>query len=69
MKSNKLGDYIEKLMSVIIDNQQDSFLRELSFNELKKINHNIEEFIKKYNTQFDGIEKKEKDPNQMLLFD
>ena len=42
---NKLGSYISTLMTVILDQEQDEFVRNLAFDELKRLNVNIEEFL------------------------
>mgnify|MGYP003124317106 CR=1 FL=1 len=65
MKS-KHGTYIQKLMTVIIDKEQEEFVRNLSWNELNSIKNNLIEFLEK--NKFNEHETK-KDPNQQLLFD
>tara|TARA_Y100001963_G_scaffold110606_1_gene152943 strand:+ start:242 stop:457 length:216 start_codon:yes stop_codon:yes gene_type:complete len=61
---NKLGTYIVNLMSVIKDTEQDGFVKELAFDELKKLNVNIEEFLRK-NTK-DDSEEREQTEKQLL---
>ena len=46
MDSMKLGSYITKLMTTVIDKNQEEFVVELAFNELKRLNVNIEEFLR-----------------------
>ena len=56
MKTNsKFGSYIEKLMTTILDKEQEDFIVNLSFNELKRINVDIEEFLRKHSKD-DSIE-------------
>ena len=43
---DKFGVYITKLMTTIIDKDQEEFVKELAFNELKRLNVNIEEFLR-----------------------
>ena len=64
---NKLGTYIVNLMSVIKDTEQDGFVKELAFDELKKLNVNIEEFLRK-NTK-DDSEEREQTEKQLLQED
>ena len=44
---SKLGSYIEKLMTTIIDSETEDFIRDLALSELRRLNVDIEEFIRK----------------------
>jgi hypothetical protein len=56
--SDKFGTYITKLMTTVIDTEQDDFVSDLAFNELKRLNVNIEEFLRKHHVdESDKIEK------------
>ena len=58
---NKLGDYISKLMMTVLDMEQEEFVRELALNELKRLNVDVNEFIRKNTKDIsDEIEKTEK---------
>ena len=58
---NKLGNYISKLMTTILDSEQEEFVRELALNELKRLNVDVNEFIRKNTKDIsDEIEKTEK---------
>ena len=59
--ADKLGTYITKLMTTILDKEQGEFVVNLAFSELKRLNVNIEEFLRK-NSKDDSenIEKTEK---------
>ena len=46
---DKLGLYINNLMTTIIDKEEKEFVRKLSFNELQRLNHDIGEFLLKWN--------------------
>ena len=61
MIKNKLGTYITKLMTTILDKEQEEFVVNLAFSELKRLNVNIEEFLRK-NSKDDSenVEKTEK---------
>ena len=58
---NKLGTYITKLMTTILEKDQEDFVKNLAFSELKRLNVNIEEFLRK-NSKDDSenVEKTEK---------
>ena len=53
MAENKLGIYITKLMTTILDSDQEEFVKNLAFSELKRLNVDIEEFLRK-NSQDDS---------------
>jgi len=61
MVKNKLGTYITKLMTTILEKDQEDFVKHLAFSELKRLNVNIEEFLRK-NSKDDSenVEKTEK---------
>ena len=46
--ADKLGIYITKLMTTILDKEQDEFVVNLAFSELKRLNVDIEEFLRKH---------------------
>ena len=56
--SNKLGPYIEKLMTTVMDNKEDDFVRELALTELTRLKVNINEFLVKHYQEDDVVEKK-----------
>ena len=60
---NKFGAYISSLMTTVLDKEQEQFVKDLAWNELKRINADIEEFLRKYSKDDiteDDNEKKEK---------
>tara|TARA_Y100001938_G_C7812125_1_gene292427 strand:- start:12 stop:233 length:222 start_codon:yes stop_codon:yes gene_type:complete len=61
----KLGTYITKLMTTALDSDQEQFVKQLAFDELKRININIEEFLIK-NNKTDDSEKIAKTVKQLL---
>ena len=61
---NKLGKYIEKLMTTIVDKEQDGFVRELAISELSRLNSDVKEFLQKY--QEDDEEKSKETVKQLL---
>ena len=48
MKNNKLGSYVTKLMTTIVDKDSDDFVKDLAWSELKRLNADVEEFLRKY---------------------
>jgi len=58
---NKLGTYITKLMTTILEKDQEDFVKNLAFSELKRLNVDIEEFLRKNSKDDSGnVEKTEK---------
>ncbi len=48
MSSNdKFGSYITKLMTTILDYEQEEFVKDLALSELKRLNVDMNEFIRK----------------------
>ena len=64
---NKFGAYISSLMTTVIDKEQEQFVKDLAWNELKRINADIEEFLRKHTK--DDSEDKEKPEKQLLQED
>ena len=63
----KLGLYINNLMTTVIDKEEKFFLRKLAFEELLKLKSDVSDFLARYIDEFDGIpdELKEKEINQL----
>ncbi len=67
MSSNdKFGSYITKLMTTILDSEQEEFVKDLALSELKRLNVDINEFIRK-NTK--DISDNVKNKKQLLQED
>ena len=64
---NKLGSYITKLMTTVLDKEQEEFVQELAWNELKRLNADIEEFLRKNSR--DDTKDREKTEKQLLQED
>ena len=59
--ADKFGPYITKLMTTVLDFKEDMFVRGLAIEELRRLNVDIEEFIRKqYQEDEDEEETKEK---------
>ena len=67
MMNNKLGTYITKLMTTILDKEQEEFVVNLAFSELKRLNIDIEEFLR--NNSKDDSENVEKTEKILLQED
>ena len=58
---NKLGNYITKLMTTVLDSEQEEFVRELALGELTRLNVDINDFVRKHTKDIsDEIEKRKK---------
>ena len=65
--TDKLGSYISTLMTTIIDKKQEQFVQDLAWNELNRINVDIEEFLRKHSRDDSG--ESEKTVKQLLQED
>ena len=61
---DKLGPYIQKLMTTVLDNKEDDFVKELAMSELTRLKVNINEFLVKHYQVDDVAEEK---PEKQLL--
>ena len=58
---NKLGSYITKLMTTVIDSEQEQFVRDLALGEIKRLNVDMNDFIRKHTKDYiDKIKETEK---------
>ena len=62
--TDKLGPYIQKLMTTVLDNKEDDFVKELAMTELTRLKVNINEFLVKHYQVDDVAEEK---PEKQLL--
>ena len=62
--TDKLGPYIQKLMTTVLDNKEDDFVKELALTELTRLKVNINEFLVKHYQVDDVAEDK---PKKQLL--
>ena len=63
-RTDKLGPYIQKLMTTVLDNKEDDFVKELAMSELTRLKVNIDEFLVKHYQEDDVAEEK---PEKQLL--
>ena len=61
---DKLGPYIQKLMTTVLDNKEDDFVKDLALTELTRLKVNIDEFLVKHYQVDDVAEEK---PEKQLL--
>ena len=61
---DKLGPYIQKLMTTVLDNKEDDFVQDLALTELTRLKVNIDEFLVKHYQEDDVAEDK---PEKQLL--
>ena len=64
---NKLGSYITKLMTTVLDSEQEEFVKELALGELKRLNVDMNDFIRKHTK--DEIDKIKETEKQLLQED
>ena len=64
---NKLGTYISKLMTTVLDFKEEDFVRQLAQDELQRLKVDIEEFMRKHCLEDD--EEKQKIEKQLLQED
>ena len=58
---DKLGPYVQRLMTTVIDTEQEQFVKDLAWDELKRLNINIEEFLRQHlKDESEDIKKTEK---------
>ena len=65
--TDKYGSYIQKLMSVILDEEQEEFVKNMSWGELKQIRDGLNSFLEKQKPK--EPHEKQENPKQQLLFD
>ena len=61
---NKLGSYITKLMTTVLDKEQEDFVRELALGELNRLNVDMNDFIRKHTK--DDLDKIKETEKQLL---
>ena len=64
---NKLGGYITKLMTTVLDKEQEQFVRDLALSELTRLNVDVNEFINKHTK--DDIDKIKETEKKLLQED
>ena len=64
---DKLGPYINTLMTTVIDKDQEQFVKDLAWSELKRLNADVEEFLRKHS--LDDTRESEKTVKQLLQED
>ena len=63
---NKLGNYITKLMTTVLDKEQEQFVKDLALSELQRLSVDVNDFIRKHHK--DMYDKKiEQEKEKQLL--
>ena len=62
---NKLGSYITKLMTIVLDKEQEQFVKDLALREIEKLNVDVNEFIR--NNKEDVFDRVKKEKEKQLL--
>ena len=66
---NKLGSYITKLMTTILDKEQEQFVKELALSELTRLNVDVNDFIRKHHKDMYDKKVEEEKEKQLLQED
>ena len=64
---NKLGIYISKLMTTVLDSEQEQFVKDLALSELTRLNVDMNDFIRKHTK--DDIDKIKETEKKLLQED
>ena len=64
---NKLGSYITKLMTTVLDSEQEQFVKDLALSELQRLNVDVNDFIRKHTK--DDFDKAKETEKQLLQED
>jgi len=62
---NKLGGYITKLMTTVLDKEQEQFVKDLALSELTRLNVDVNDFIRKHHK--DMYDKQKEQQEKQLL--
>ena len=62
---NKLGSYITKLMTTVLESKQEQFVKDLALSELTRLNVDVNEFIGKH--MKDVYDKQKEQQEKQLL--
>jgi len=61
---DKYGSYIQKLMTIVLDKEQDEFVQQMAWDELRRLDDGVKEFLMKHSR--DDSEEKEKTERILL---
>ena len=64
---NKLGSYITKLMTTVLDKEQEQFVKDLALSELNRLNVDMNDFIR--NNTKDDLDKIKETEKKLLQED
>ena len=61
---NKYGSYIQKLMTLVLDKEQDEFVQQMAWSELRGLGEDVTKFLMKHSK--DDSQEKEKTEKILL---
>ena len=61
---NKYGPYIQKLMTLVLDKEQDEFVQQMAWSELRGLGEDVTKFLMKHSK--DDSQEKEKTEKILL---
>ena len=64
MSKDKFGPYIQRLMTTVLDKEQDKFVIDLAWNELNRLNVDLKDFLVR--NQDDDTTESEETVKQLL---
>ena len=67
MPGDKFGPYIQRLMTTVLDKEQDKFVVDLAWDELSRLNVDLKDFLVKH--QEDDTTESEETVKQLLQED
>ena len=67
MSKDKFGPYIQRLMTTVLDKEQDKFVVDLAWDELSRLNVDLKDFLVKH--QEDDTTESEETVKQLLQED
>ena len=65
--TDKLGPYVNRLMTTVLDSEQEQFVKDLALSELTRLNVDVSEFINKHTK--DDIDKIKETEKKLLQED
>ena len=55
---NKYGSYIQKLMTIVLDKEQDEFVQQMAWDELNRLGDGVRDFLVKHSRDYSEEKKK-----------
>jgi len=61
--TNKYGLYVQKLMTIVLDKDQDEFVQQMAWDELRRLGDGVNDFLMKHSKD----DSEEKDKTEKIL--